>query len=300
MLFAQAESLFLHACERPGNHVRRFFRQPIDDVLACLEPIVTVKNPVKVLVPLFVSLIVNWVIYVPIHELLHAFGCWVTGGTVTRLEIQPHYGGSLLAKVFPWVVSGSEYAGRLSGFETFGSDLVYLATDFAPFVLSVILGVPLLKLCKGRRRPILFPMGIVLGLAPFYNLPGDYFEMASIITTRASTPLARPLNPSAADALETPCPENQGSPTAGFRCLRCDDVFKLIGTYCTKPAELHLRKTGEMLAAAGIILASLAVALLLAFATYALGSAFSRLILGSNRRPSLASTAPPRRGPPAP
>jgi hypothetical protein len=253
----------------------RFFRQPIDDVLACLEPIVTVKNPVKVLVPLFVSLVVSWVVYVPIHELLHAFGCWVTGGTVTRLEISRTYGGGFLAGLFPWVVSGSEYAGRLSGFQTYGSDLIYLATDFAPFVLTVFLGVPLLKLCKRRRRPILFPVAVVVGLAPFYNLPGDYFEMGSILTTRAATPVARAMNPS---SNETLCPEIQGSPTAGFRCLRSDDVFKLMGTYFTKPAELHLHSVAEMVTAAVIILVSLAVAVLLAFATYAVGSAACRPI----------------------
>ena len=260
--------------------MKPFFRRPIDDVVACLEPIVTVRNPIKALVPLFLTLIVTWVVYVPIHELLHAFGCWVAGGTVTRLEIKPYYGGSLLAKVFPWVVSGSEYAGRLSGFRTFGSDLIYLATDFGPFVLTVVFGVPLLKLCKRRRRVILFPIAVILGLAPFYNLPGDYFEMASIITTRASTPLARLVNPSAAKATGTPCPDKEGSSTAGFRCLRSDDVFKLIEAYCTKPADLYLRSAGEMIAAAGLILVTLVVALMLALLTYALGHGFSRLILG--------------------
>ena len=266
--------------------MKPFFRRPIDDVVACLEPIVTVKSPVKALVPLFLTLIVGWVVYVPIHELLHAFGCWVTGGTVTRLEIKPLYGGSLLAKVFPWVVSGSEYAGRLSGFRTFGSDLTYLATDFGPFVLSVIVGVPLLKLCKRRRRVILFPIAVILGLAPFYNLPGDYFEMASILTTRASTALVRLVNPSSAEAVETLCPEIEGAATAAFRCLRSDDVFKLIETYCTKPAELHLHTNGEMIAAAGVILVTLAVALMLALLTYAVGHYFAALFLTPSRSPA--------------
>lgn len=260
--------------------MKPIFRQPIDDVIACLEPIVTVKNPLRALLPLFLCLVVSWVVYVPVHELLHAFGCWAAGGEVTRLEIKSMYGGSLLARVFPWVVSGSEYAGRLSGFRTFGSDLIYLATDFGPFILSVVIGVPILKLCKGRRRTLLFPMGIVLGLAPFYNLPGDYFEMASILTTRASTPLARYIHPSETGATETPCPQIEGSTTAGFRCLRSDDVFKLIETYCTKPADLHLRGVGQMIAAAVVILVSLVIALLLAFLTYAMGHGFSRMILG--------------------
>ncbi len=256
----------------------RFFRQPIDDVIASLEPIMLVKSPARALVPLFVSLVVTWIVYVPIHELLHAFGCWATGGTVTRLEIKAHYGGALLAKVFPWVVSGSEYAGRLSGFRTYGSDLVYLATDFGPFVLSVLIGVPLLKLCKRRRRTVLFPVAVVVGLAPFYNLPGDYYEMASIMTTRAAAPVGRWLDTNVADT-EPACPEIEGSPTAGFRCLRSDDVFKLMGTYATNPGSLHLHGAAQMLAGAVVILISLVLALLLAFCTYALGHGFSRLVV---------------------
>ena len=263
--------------------MRHFFRQPIDDVVACLEPIVTIKNPARALVPLFLSLIVTWIVYVPIHELLHALGCVVAGGEVTRLEIRWYYGGSLLAQVFPWVVGESEYAGRLSGFRTFGSDLIYLATDFGPFVLSVILGVPLLKLCTRRYRPILFPIAVVVGLAPFYNLPGDYFEMASIITTRASTPLVKLVQDTTTTAVEgdsdVPCPEIEGSPTAGFRCLRSDDVFKLIEQLCTQPSKLGLQGAGDIALAVPIILVSLALAILLAFATYALGHQMSRVIL---------------------
>ena len=40
-----------------------------------------------------------------------------------------------------FVVSGSEYAGRLSGFDTRGSDWIYLATDLGPFVLTIFPGV---------------------------------------------------------------------------------------------------------------------------------------------------------------
>ena len=267
--------------------MKLFFRQPIDDVIACLEPIVAIKNPARALVPLFLCLIVSWVVYVPIHELLHALGCVATGGEVSRLEIRWYYGGALLAKVFPWVVSESEYAGRLSGFRTFGSDLIYLATDFGPFILSVILGVPLLKFCMRRRRPILFPIAVVVGLAPFYNLPGDYYEMASILTTRASAPLARLSHPYAATEtavdLGVPCPQIEGSPTAGFRCLRSDDVFKLIGQLCTQPSELGLHGAVDIALAVPIILVSVVLALLLALATYALGHYFSTLVLFRSR-----------------
>ena len=267
--------------------MRPFFRQPIDDVVACLEPIVAVKNPARALVPLFLSLIASWVIYVPIHELLHALACVATGGDITRLEIRWYYGGSLLAQVFPWVVSESQYAGRLSGFRTFGSDLIYLATDFGPFVLSVILGVPLLKLCTRAHRPILFPIAVVVGLAPFYNLPGDYYEMASIITTRASTPLASLVHTNAATAVEAdreaPCPAIEGSPEAGYRCLRSDDIFKLMEQLLTQPSKLGLQGPGDIASAVLIIVVSSALAILLAFATYTLGHYFSMLVLFRSR-----------------
>jgi len=240
--------------------MRKFFRQPLDDVVACLEPIVAVKKPLPAIAPLFLSLAVCWFVYVPIHELLHAFGCWVTGGEVTKLEISARYGGGILAKYLPFVVSGSEYAGRLSGFDTHGSDLVYLATDFMPFVLTVLIGVPLLKLAGRRRRPMLFGAAIVIGLAPFYNLPGDYFEMGSIMVTRLVTTLRGWTGP------------------AAYEKLRSDDIFKLLETYFANPADLGLQGAWNMIGAAGVILLSGATALLLAFVTYAIGHAFAAAV----------------------
>lgn len=130
-----------------------------------------------------VSVVVAWHVYVPIHELLHALGCAATGGSVTTLEIQPRYGGAILAEVFPFVRAGGEYAGRLSDFDTHGSDLVYLATDALPYALSLVIGVPLLRACGRRSRPLLFGPAIVLGMAPFLSVPGDYYEMGSIVVT---------------------------------------------------------------------------------------------------------------------
>lgn len=257
--------------------VIKFFRQPLDDVVACLEPMVTVKNPIRALVPLFLSLVVCWVVYVPIHELLHAFGCWVTGGTVTKLEISARYGGGILARYLPFVVSGSEYAGRLSGFDTHGSDLVYLATDFMPFVLTLVIGVPLLKLAGRRRRPMLFGAAIVVGLAPFYNLSGDYFEMGSIMVTRAVTALRGWTGP------------------AAYEKLRSDDIFKLLETYLTNPSELELSSFWNMAGGAGVILLSGALAILLAFLTYALGHVFSTCMLSPKPRPAPSSHTPPSR-----
>jgi hypothetical protein len=248
--------------------MKPFFRRPIDDVVACLEPIVTVRNPLPALVPLVLSLVVTWVLYVPIHELFHAYACSWTGGTVTQLEISPIYGGSVYARYFPFVVSGGEYAGRLSGFDTKGSDLIYLATDFGPYLLTVLIGVPLLKLAGRRRRPILFGMAVVLGLAPFYSLPGDYFEMGSITTTRLIT-LFR----------------GGGNPPL-FEKLRSDDIFKLIEQLCTQPSELGLQGAGGVAAAVPIILVSLVFALGFAFATYAVGHYVAALFLTPSRSPA--------------
>ncbi|MFI5365900.1 MAG: hypothetical protein ACHQ4J_09760, partial [Candidatus Binatia bacterium] len=179
---------------------------------------------------LFVTVLAGvaaWWIYVPIHELLHALGCWVTGGAVSRLEIAPEYGGALLAHVFPFVVSGGDYAGRLSGFDTHGSDLVYLATDAAPFLLSIVLGVPLLRASNRGRRPVRFGAAVVLALAPFYSLTGDYFEMGSILVTRAAT-LAH------------------GGGPLRFASLRSDDVMRLVvGRWKPPPHQQHAKPRGR-------------------------------------------------------
>lgn len=130
------------------------------------------------------GLAAGWWLYVPIHELLHAAGCLIAGGSVTRLEIAPLYGGALLQPIVPFVVAGGDYAGRLSGFETGGSDLVYLATDLGPFVLTLFPGVWWLR--KGGRsgRPVLFGLSLPFALAPFLSLPGDAYEIGSILVTR--------------------------------------------------------------------------------------------------------------------
>lgn len=240
----------------------RFFRQPIDDVLGALEHLVTVRNPLTTMVPAMISMILTWLVYVGIHELLHVAGCLVAGGTVTQLEISSRYGGAIYAKFFDFVVTSSEYAGRLSGFDTHGSDLIYMSTVFGPFVLTVLFGVLLVKLCARRRRPILFGVAVIVGLAPFYNLQGDYFEMGSILVTRAVTILF-----------------GGGGNPAMFELLRSDDIFKLFATFVRSPAELGLTSTGQVIAGVFVILFSLIVDVLLAFATYWAGHQFSRLFV---------------------
>lgn len=249
--------------------MRRFFRQPLDDVLASLERLVTVRNPSASMIAALVAMFVTWFAYVGVHELLHAAGCKLAGGEVTKLEISSRYGGSLYAKKFPFVVTGSEYAGRLSGFDTHGSDLIYMSTVFGPFVLTVLFGVALVKLCTRRRRPVLFGVAVVVGLAPFYNLQGDYFEMGSILVTRALSVLTG---------------QPAGPPL--FEKLRSDDIFKLLDSYVRRPEELDLHGVAKRLAAAGVIFLSFVVDVLLAFGTYWLGHQVSRLYVRSHSAPS--------------
>lgn len=249
--------------------MKSFFQRPFLDVMACLERIVVDgrrRQGPGPLIVVMVALIVTWFLYVPIHELLHAYGCIWTGGDVTRLEVSPRYGGKLLANYFPFVVSGSDYAGQLTGFDTKGSDAIYMATVFAPFVLSIVFGVPLLKLCARRKRTVLFGVSIVLGLAPFYNFSGDYYEMGSILTTRAITLVSGGSNP----------PLYEG--------IRSDDVFKLVGEVMEKPAERGLT-TGWRVAIGSVLIAvSFALSLFLAFLTYWLGHLFSLPFFGRGKR----------------
>ncbi|HEX2162712.1 MAG TPA: hypothetical protein VHM02_02065 [Thermoanaerobaculia bacterium] len=129
------------------------------------------------------GLALGWWLYVPVHELLHAAGCLLAGGEVHRLEIDPLYGGALLARVFPFVAAGGQYAGRLSGFDTGGSDWVYLATDLAPFVLTLFPGVWLLRLAGRRRAAFLFAAAAPFALAPFLSLGGDAYEIGALVVT---------------------------------------------------------------------------------------------------------------------
>jgi len=232
--------------------MRTLFLQPIHDVTASLEQLATAKRPFGALAVTFVALLVTWFVYVPIHELLHVYGCLVTGGSVSQLEIQPQYGGAILSKYFDFVVSGGTYAGRLSGFDTHGSDLTYLATDFMPFTLSVLIGVPLLKSCTSRRRPIRFGVSIVVGMAPLYNIFGDYYEMASIMISRAVTVLTR-------------------AKELSFEGLRSDDIFALVG-HIVGLAGAVAWSDWTAVASLGILtVLGFCFGVLLAFATYAAG-----------------------------
>jgi len=129
------------------------------------------------------GLVAGWWIYVPVHELLHAAACRLAGGDVTRLEIDRLYFGALLARVFPFITPASGYAGRLSGFDTHGSDWVYLATDLGPFLLTLFPGVWLLRRAATARNAPLFGAALPFALAPFLSLTGDAYEIGSLLTT---------------------------------------------------------------------------------------------------------------------
>ncbi len=240
---------------------------PLHDYRAALRVCLARAGTGRVLV-VVLAFGLSWWIYVPIHELAHALGCVATGGAVTRLEIDPLYGAALLHKVFPFVAVGSAYAGQLTGFDTYGSDLTYLATDFCPFLLTILIGIPLLRsvgagavrpgaVRPGAVRPLLacaaFGAALPVAYAPFVSIAGDYYEMGSIIVSRCVAPWLRsfPLDR-----------------------WRSDDLYKLCEQlfFAGDPVRF-----GDI---AGV-LASLLVGIVLIFLTYWIGTLWARLIRSS-------------------
>ena len=241
-------------------------RHPIDDYLAALTralPDVRVGNVLAIVAALAAS----WWIYVPIHELLHAAGCVLGGGEVQRLEIDPVYGAALLQRVFPFVAVGSEYAGQLTGFDTRGSDLTYLLTDFLPFTLTVLIGVPLLRAAasagSSMRASIALGAAIPIAFAPFVSATGDYYEMGSILVSRAVAAFS-----------------------AGFdlRRWRGDDLFKIGGELFSKGGGV-----GDALG----LSASFLLGLMGAFATYAAGHVWAGFLRHRHREKARASSEHP-------
>jgi hypothetical protein len=152
---------------------------PLTDLLDGLDRALAGKA--SRLAVVFLGLAVGWWIYVPIHELLHVAGCLITGGEVSRLEVAPEYGGALLARVFPFVVAGGDYAGRLSGFEDHGSFWIHAATVLGPYLLTIFPGVWALLWAGDRARPLLFGISLPVAYAPFMGLVGDAYELGSLV-----------------------------------------------------------------------------------------------------------------------
>ncbi len=151
---------------------------PFREVLHGLDRVL--RRGVRSLLLVGAGLLAGWWVYVPVHELLHAFGCWAAGGQVSRLEIAPIYGARWLSILFPFVAPGGDYAGRLSGFDTLGSDWVYLCTDLAPFLLALFPGFWWLRRAARAARPVAFGASLPAAFAPLLSVSGDAYEIGSL------------------------------------------------------------------------------------------------------------------------
>jgi len=232
------------------------FLAPVNDyldALASILPGATWRRPLIAVLAAAVS----WFIYVPVHEMAHAFGCIATGGEVTRLEIDAIYGAAVLKDIFPFVAVGSDYAGQLTGFDTGGNDLVYLATVFAPFLLTIFIGVPMLRSVPGIAHrdwaACLLGAAIPVAFAPWISLPGDYYEMGSILVSRWAAPL-------------------MAQPAERWRS---DDVFRLVET---------LAAEGATPADWGIVATAAMVGAVLAMATYSAGALWTTALYRRRNR----------------
>ncbi len=148
--------------------------------LAPLEVLLGGARGTRNLIWMMAGLVAGWFVYVPVHELLHAAGCLLGGGAVTTLQIQSLYGGGLLEKVFPFVEAGGEYAGRLSNFDTGGSDWVYALTVALPLIL-VLPAFAGMYWAAVATRPLLFGALLVPSLSPLLSVTGDMLELATLL-----------------------------------------------------------------------------------------------------------------------
>lgn len=164
-----------------------FWAQPLRDYIMLLEH-GSRHYTLSLLLLLLLAAIAGWWLYVPAHELLHAFGCLWSGGEVTRLELAPEYGAAWLQSYFPWIAVGSDYAGQLTGFDSKGNDLIYLVTVLAPYVLTLFPGMLLWTHAVNAdwRRSVVWALtgfSFSMVAAPFIAISGDMYEAASIVIT---------------------------------------------------------------------------------------------------------------------
>ena len=205
---------------------------------------------------IFLFLLFSWWIYVPVHELFHALGCFIGGGNVSRLELSPVYGAAVLKKIFPFISVGSAYAGQLKEFDTFGSDSGYLLTVFFPYILTVIIGLPLLKSVSSGPQTsrwlncIKFGIAVPFAYAPFISVTGDYYEMGSIVISKSVSQVFHGFEP---------------------HYWRSDDLITLVRRLFFSG---HFVKIGDI---AGLS-AAFMLGITLIYATYWLGILFSKLI----------------------
>ncbi len=166
-----------------------FWSRPLHDYQRLLLQALANQSAARLSI-LILTAVFGWWIYVPVHELLHAFGCLWTGGEVTRLEISPVYGAAVLKHWFDWIAVGSDYAGQLTGFDTHGNDGIYLVTVLLPYVLSVFPGMWLFRRAVAGdwsqwRNWALTGFSLAMVTAPFVSVFGDMYEAASIVISRA-------------------------------------------------------------------------------------------------------------------
>jgi len=243
------------------RQIRAALLLPINDYLDALgryRPRLAVSD----LALVFAAAAVGWWLYVPIHEFLHVAGCLLGGGTVTELELSPVYGAAFLQQWWPWITVGGDYAGRLSGFDTGGSDFTYLLTVYLPFVLTILVGVPLLRHPGDPARSrmaysVVLGLSLPVALAGFISLPGDFYEIGSILVSRLAILLGA------------------GGPVEVWRS---DDLPLLI-------QQRFLEGDGDILDAL-IILASFILGALLAWATYLAGAWWGDWLRQARARPA--------------
>jgi hypothetical protein len=236
---------------RPYLHAWRDVRDSLDVLLAREQE----SSSLRTWLTAMAGILICWQIYVPIHEFLHVAGCLLGGGQVSRLEISPWYGGRVFEAVIPFVKSSSDYAGRLSGFDTGGSDLCYLLTVGLPYVLTIFLGVPALRCAVRRKSLFLFGSGLILSAVPFLSLTGDYLELGGILVTRATSGLV---------ALSGTGTNLVADPTI----YRSDDLFRLIGDMAAEPLKFGLCSWSGRIGAVVIVILSLMTGAILAGWTY--------------------------------
>ena len=170
--------------KRLADALLRWLSQPWRDFWPGFDRVLDGKG--RQLAVMLAGLAVGWWVYVPLHEVLHALACVAFGGSVSRLEIARLYGGDLYAALLPFVVAGGDYAGRLAGFDTGGSDWVYLATDLGPYLLTLFPGVWAWRWAARRRRTFGFGFWLPFALAPFISLTGDAYEIGCLAVTQLS------------------------------------------------------------------------------------------------------------------
>ena len=226
-----------------------------------VDPFQEMEEPRKPLIIVMVSIVVTWFLYVPIHELLHVAGCVFTGGTVSELVMGREYGADFLKEIFPFITPATtKYAGRVTGFEPNG-DIGYLICVFAPFILTLFPGVWCLKQAYKKKIYWMMGPGVVMGLASFYNLTGDYFEMGTILSTRLINSL---LGGGPADNF------------ASFWLLRSDDIFRLFSEISEAPEMYGIGTVNGTLVTSLAIAIGLFLAISLAGWVYQIGRLCAR------------------------